>query len=254
MKKFFKIIITIVLFLFSINYTNKCIKLLQQKDPLMKKIQEVEKEYYVSPIEPTVTKNIIIPGINGKKVNIKKSYQKMKKLGSFNESLLVYETIKPNNSYLDIYDKVIIPRKSNNLSLIFDINNNINLFNKINKILENNNVVGNLLNNNFPIENTFFINNLATTYQENIDYCLTNSLNINNECIKNKKYTVLSPSSIINNYHLSNTKNIIKENNIIIYSFNDNNINDLDIIIKYLKNNFYNIVSINELVNLFYIF
>ena len=131
MTKCFKILITIILFLFSINYTNKCIKLLQQKDPLMKKIQEVEKEYYISPVEPIITKNTIIPEVDGKKINIKKSYQKMKKLGSFNESLLVYETIKPNNSYLDIYDKVIIPRKTNNISLIFDINNDINLFNKV---------------------------------------------------------------------------------------------------------------------------
>lgn len=248
MTKFFKTIVTIILFIFSITYTNKCINLLQAKDPLMKKIQKIEKEYYLSPIEPIITQNTIIPGTNGKKINIKKSYQKMKKLGSFNKSLLVYETTYPNKSYLNIYNKVIIPKKDNKISLVFEINEDINLFNSINKILEKNNLVGNLLNNNLEIKETFFINNLSTNYKQNIDYCITYDLNIKDNCIKNKKQTILV-SPIINNYHLNNTKNLIKESNIIIYNFNKNNINDLEIIIKYLKNNFYNIVSIDNLIN-----
>lgn len=37
-----------------------------------------------------------IPGYNGIKVNVEKSYQKMKKKGSFDKDLLVYDQIKPN--------------------------------------------------------------------------------------------------------------------------------------------------------------
>jgi len=248
MYKLLKIISTIILFIFSIIYTNKCIELIQNKDPLMKEIINNQKKYQVKPQDAIITKNTMIPGIKGKKINIKKSYQKMKKLGSFNENLLVYQEITPNISYFNNYNKIIISGnpKKNNISLIFNINNQT-LFNKIDQILKSNNVVGNIIYNNLSITNTNFINTLSENNNKKINYCLTYNLNINKDCQNNKKYTILS-QNIINNYHLTNTKKIIKNGIIITYNFNENNPTDLDLIIKYIKNNNYNIVSIDELI------
>ncbi|MDA4896539.1 hypothetical protein PFZ55_57825, partial [Streptomyces sp. MS2A] len=37
-----------------------------------------------------------MPGYNGLKVNIEKSYKKMKQAGEFDEKLLVYDQVKPD--------------------------------------------------------------------------------------------------------------------------------------------------------------
>ena len=244
-----KILITIILFLFSFYYTKKIIEYFQAKDPLMQEIINKKDKFYREPIDAIITKNYVIPEINGKKINLKKSYKKMKKLGIFNESLLVFDDILPKYSYLTNYDKVIIPRNTNNISLIFEINDDISLFNGINDILEKNNVFGNILNINIDVTNTNFLNILGTDYYINTDYCLSFSEVINEECRINKKYTILSKENIISNNFLSNTKKAINNsNNIIIYRFNINNFDNLDIIIKYLKNNQYNISSIDDLI------
>lgn len=239
MIKNFKLILTIIIFFFSIHYTNKIIEYFQNKDPLMQEIINKQADYYQEPIDAVITKSTVIPEINGKKINIKKSYQKMKKLGSFNESLLVYKTILPDKSYLNHYDKVIITRYQENIiNLVFDVNNDDELFNNINKILEENNIYAGVLNYNFDINNTNFKYKLSTTYNKNIDYCLTFDLQFNKECQYNKKYTILSKENVIYNNFLNNTKKAIDNySNLIIYRFNKDNIKELNIILKYLKNN-----------------
>jgi peptidoglycan-N-acetylglucosamine deacetylase len=66
------------------------------EDPLYKKIVEKAKKYEKEPsdakIDPVWK---AIPGYNGVKVNIEKSYKKMKKEGRFTEKLLVYEEVYP---------------------------------------------------------------------------------------------------------------------------------------------------------------
>ena len=93
MFKFFKVFLTIILFLISLNYTNEIIIYFQKKDPLMKAIINKQDDYYIKPLNAIITKNIVIKEVNGKKIDVRKSYQKMKKLGVFNESLLVYEKV-----------------------------------------------------------------------------------------------------------------------------------------------------------------
>lgn len=239
MSNYFKVILTLILSSFSIYYTNKIIEYFQNKDPLMQEIINKQDDYYQEPIDAIITKSTVIPEVNGKKINIKKSYQKMKKLNSFNESLLVYETILPEKSYRFHYDKVIIPRvQENNIHLIFDINSDKTLFNNINQILIENNITASVLNSNFDITNTNFIYKSSTTYNKNIDYCLTFNLQVNKECQLNKKYTILVKENIISSNFLNNTKKAIdNQNNIIIYHFNKTTLTDFSIIIKYLKNN-----------------
>lgn len=249
MSNYFKVVLTIILFLISLNYTNKVIEYFQNKDPLMKEIKSKANDYYQEPIDAIITENIVIKETYGQKINIKKSYQKMKPLGVYNESLLVYESVLPTKSYLNRFDKVIIPR-GNDINLVFEINDDESLFDSINNILEENNIFGSVMNSNFNLANTNFKSLLSTNYSKNIDYCLSFNTTINKDCESNKKYTILIKEEIISSNFLNNTKKAINNHsNIIIYHLTLNTLSNLSIIIKYLKSNQFNIVNIDHIMN-----
>ncbi len=67
-----KIIITIILFIFSIIYIKYAINFIKENDALMKEIKEKEPYYYIKPTNTIITEHFIIPGIQGRKINIKK--------------------------------------------------------------------------------------------------------------------------------------------------------------------------------------
>ena len=199
MKK--KIIITIILFIFSILLIKNGVYIIRENDYLMKTIKEKQSAYNKDPINAIITNNTIIPGIKGRKINLKKSYNNMKGINEFKESLLVFDEIKPNKSINNIYDKVIIS--------------------------------GNQHNNKISIITTL-----------DSKYCYAEELIIKKECIQNNKYTILIYK--INNNYLTNIKNKV-HNGIIFYLESISN-GELNIITKYLKNNNYEIININELI------
>ena len=257
MKQYYKIIITLLLFLFSLYYTNKGIKLLKMKDPLMQEIITKTSLYNIMPKEAIITNTTIIPGTKGQIVNTLKSYDKMKKLGVFNENLLVYDLVLPKENYQNIYDKIIVMNYDNNqISLVFNINN-IEVYKEIKNILENYNLKG-----NYYFTNTFFTNNKEEIikitdpilvnnlynlkdYTNYIDYCLVYETN-DNPC-KNRKHTILANINI-DTYHFTYTKNNLHNGNIIAYTFHKNNIKDLNLILNYLLNYKYEILTIDELL------
>ncbi len=243
-----KIIMTIILFIFSYFYTYKCINFLKNNDSLMNIIKDNQDTYNINPYNAIITNNTMIPGIKGRVINLNKSYKKMKMINKFDESLLIYDYINPKISINNIFDKVIIRgnNKKNNVSIILNINED-ELFNSLNKLLITNNIKVDILTNiDYNINNTNYVNIVNTNYSNKIDYCLTYTIKINKECQVNKKYTILG--TIINNNHLTNTKEIINNGSILVYTFNKYNYQDFNIIIKFIKNNNYNIVSIDELI------
>ena len=243
-----KIIITIILFFFSLYYLNKASYFIQENDLLMQEIKNREENYYKEPLEPIITKSTMIPGLIGKKINLHKSYKKMKALNSFQESLLIYDNIYPQKTIKNVYDKVIIKGniQEKNISIIIYINSKT-LFTAINDILVKNNVYADILiENDFDIINTNYHNKITTKYYYFTNYCLTYDLNIKKECQNNSKYTFLA--HYINNYYLNNTKELLTNGTILLYSFKENNYNELNIIIKYLKNNNYKIVTLDTLI------
>lgn len=195
----YKVIITFILFSFSILLIKMGVFFIQENDILMKAIKEKQKIYNKEPIDAIITRNTIIPGISGRKVNLKKSYLKMKKINEFKESLLVFDIIKPKKSISNIYNKVIIS--------------------------------GNQTRNRISI----------ITHKMN-NYCFTEKMAININCQYNRKHTIHIEK--ISNNHLNKIKEIVR-NGIIFYL---ENIDDLRIIVKYLKNNNYEIVTIDELI------
>ena len=191
-----KIIITIILFLFSILYIKNAVYFIRENDNLMKEIKDKQGKYYIKPINPIITKHTIILGTNGKKVNIKKSYNNMKGINKFKESLLIFDEINVNKSIENIYDKV----------LLFS-----------------------------PKENKVII----LTYLDN-KYCYTEDLSIKENCIKEKKHTILI-HKITGNF-LTNIKKNLR--NGIVFFLDSINQDELNLVIKYIKSNNYELLNL----------
>ena len=98
MDKVYKVIIAIFLVVFSFFYTEKVIDFIRESDPIMKNIKKSEKDYKVDPINATIKDNKIVPGVNGKTIDYDNSYKKMKKYGTYNESLTVFKEELPTIS------------------------------------------------------------------------------------------------------------------------------------------------------------
>ena len=76
---------------------------LDKNDPLYKEIVEKAKEFELEPKDAKIDKVWKkMPGINGLKVNIDKSYVSMKKQNKFDEKLLVYEQVSPSKHLQDL--------------------------------------------------------------------------------------------------------------------------------------------------------
>ena len=104
----YKIIITFILFIFSFLLIKSGVYIIRENDQLMKMLKEKQNIYNTPPVNAIITEHTMIPGINGRKINLNKSYNNMKGINEFKESLLVFDEIKPNKTINDIHNKVII--------------------------------------------------------------------------------------------------------------------------------------------------
>lgn len=250
-----------VLVLFSFFYTDKVMNLINKNDPLMNKINLLKDKYEILPVNAILEDNTIIPGVKGKIVDLDKSYDNMKVSGIFREDYLIYNELLPSELLSNNMDKYIIKGNSSNNKislLVLGDSNNIDKINKDNitiflnhkdisinnikklsknsiytygnngiysdEILSNDNTIINRISNNKSI------------------YCLSKDKNSDTltVCNKNNMYVVIP--NIIGDY--ADVKNNISNGSIILL----NNINNLDIIIKYIKSKGYDIVSLEELL------
>lgn len=276
MNKVFKGIGLFGLVLFSFFYTNKTAMVIKEQDSIMIEIKKEQNKYEKKVIESLINGDTIIPGINGLKVNINKSYDNMKKIGIYNSNYLVYDIIKPKDSLKNNKDKYIISGndKNKNVSILFIVND-IDNMDEIVKILEKENIksdffvtndfinknkylinklkskgfninyYGDYKSSDFVVNNTIIKNNLK---QKNV-YCYLESKNKEylDICYLNKNYTII-PSIIIKNSMYNKVKKNIKNGSLI--SIYTNNISELSLTIKYIKSKGYNIVKLDEIFDL----
>lgn len=278
MKKIIKLIGLFVLIGFSFFYTDKILEVIRQEDKIMIKINEIKDNYEISPVEAKIIDNKIIPGINGQKVNINKSYNKMQINGIFNEKLLVFDEITPNVSITNNKDKFIISgnSKKNMVSIIFILNNNL-YFDMLNDIFKTKESTPNyfvdytyLINNsikiketntgefysygnngNYSPDNLLFSNNLLTRIKgKEAKYCLSINMDNNtmNLCNSNNLYTI-SPNIIGNNNLYNNIKNNLTSGSIILMNMNGNMVSNISTIIDYIKGKGYKIVGLSTLLS-----
>ena len=117
-----KYILLLTLSAFSFYITDKVLIFIDEQKPLMKEIKLNAAKYETAPVNSVIENNTIIPGLNGKEINYKKSLVKMEDFNAFNENFLKFNDITPEISLEDNKDKIIIKgnSKKRSVSLILE--------------------------------------------------------------------------------------------------------------------------------------
>lgn len=272
-----KILILIIFTLISMYYTNICMEVLKEKDPIMQEIKSNMSKYEESANDANIIGNVIVPGHIGRRVNKNKSYSKMKKYGNYNETLTVMEEVKPELSVSNTFDKYIEKGNSNNknVSFVFIYDENID---KVIKILnskhipstifldgiylENDSLNGLKYNGNINYEllsyNGEYDENLFKTslsYLESVTkrsprYCYSEVENpdVLNLCSKLKMHTI-KPYIRIDENLLKEVKSSLSNSIIISIKSSSSNISELSSVFDYVISKGYDIVSLDNLIS-----
>lgn len=278
LKKFFTFLGVVSLICFSFYYTDSAVDIVKRNDPIMKEIVESSSNYFEDSIDAVLIDNNIIPGISGVKVDVDKSYEKMKNYGSYDSGLLVFEEITPTISTSNTYDKFIIKGNSSkqSVSLIFKLKTT-NYIDEVLEILKDKNVkvtffiIEDILYNDIDILEKIYLSGhdievLSLDYSSSTfkksnkilkslmntksKYCYTEieSSNIIDNCKRNKMHSII-PNIITTNFPYTEIKNNVTSGSMISLSNNVNTIRELPSIINYLNQKGYKIVTIDELLD-----
>lgn len=265
MKKIVEYLIISVLFIFSLIYTENAVNTVKKTDPIMKDIVSKVDDYTVLAVDATINNDTIIPGVKGCTIDINKSYENMKKINQYNESMIKYKDLIPKLTIDNIYDKYIISGNDRKKEVAIVINatsidsNILNTLDKLNifvsdELLENIEDINNDyiriynggVNNNYDDVSISWMNDVINDKYNKSNYCINKNRNNDNleVCSKYKMHTISPKVTGKNTYE-------IKEeitNGSIIY-FDDNTVNNLKNTIKYLYSKGYKIVFLDELLN-----
>ncbi len=279
-RKIIEITSAFILICFSFYYTDKAVDIVRRNDPIMKEIMSVKEEYEISPINAMLEDNNIIPGANGKTVNMEESFQKMKQYGKFDENLLVFEEVKPSISVEEYYDRYIAsgsPTK-NSVALVFRVEKNDNI-DDIVSILNQKNIQATFFLDGVWIENhQEQVYELAKddhhlevlSYDQKYDEVsfqlsrdmLQNITNLKGKycyaeydqkevlelCEKKQMHTII-PTILAKNYPYATVKNKLTKGSIIGFSINDSVKKELSTIINYIEQKGYGIDTLEVLLN-----
>ena len=202
-------------------------------------LNEIKDEYKISSVDALIVGNSITPGVSGREIDVKKSYENiisirtfnhcyMRKINKFSSSLIVYKEITPEVSLKNNKDKYIVSgnKSKNRVSIILKVNDK----RKLDKI------------KNFNFDYT--IDNKKTEIN---NFCIYNNLEYLNYCASNNMYTI-KPIEI-SNYPLKKTKEVIKNGSILIYNVNNEFINEYELILNYIKSKGFIVVDISKLIS-----
>ena len=277
MKKVFSFIGVATIISLSIIVSEKTSTVVKNIDNLMTEIKEKQQEYTVPPINATIENNTIIPGINGKKIDVQQTYNELKKIGKFNKKYIKYQQVAPEITIENNYDKYIISgnKQKNSISLVFllykedDIKQIKQLLKKTNtqatffvdatwleqnsnqlKELSNlGNTIGNLsYNNDYQhMEFTMMNNIIRKETKQTHYYCYNKTENEQNlnKCKQTQHYTI-RPNIIIKTNPLKEIKKQIVPGSIIELPINDKTNNELELIIRYINSKGYTIKNLEE--------
>lgn len=280
MKKVFNIMGAIFLTIFSFYYTEKLVELSKSEDSIMKDIMTFKEKYEKPSVDAKIINDYITPGINGKKVDSNRSYNKMKELGYYNENLFIYIEEEPDVSIKKNYDKFIVGGnpKNKEISLVFTLNDNTNLntilyilkqngvsanffidglyFNEdltsIKNIVDNNNLLGNLGYDGkylkTTIKNTNALIKKYVNYENDFCYVEADNYDILDICSTLKMYTIKG-IPISNTTPYLDIKEKLTSGGIYTLDNNNYTTEELGIIIKYIKQKGFDIVTLNELID-----
>ena len=258
-------------------YTENVQNASKTTDQLLNEIKSKKDGYKENAIEPIIKDNTIAPGVNGREVDVKKSYEEMSKIGYFDDKLLIYKTLLVENLLDKNKDKYVVSLNNSkmNISIIFKVDNNddisnlIKILNKKNikgtffitsgylekhhnqiiNLIENEYTIGNLSNNEDYEDSDFvWMKTIITNIgKQKYNYCLTNKQDkiVLNNCKIQNSYTILT-NNIIKTKPLINIKKLLKPGNIIILDVNNEVKKEFETMINYIESKGYTIKSLEE--------
>ena len=278
MKRTFQIIGIIVLLFGSFVYNEQVAMTSKLSDDLLNEIKLKADNYKKDSKDGLIENGTIVPGIDGKKVDIKKSYENMRQIGYFEEKLLVYKNIRAKNNLKDNKDKYIVSgnQSKKEITLLFKVNKNMDLNNVIyiltkekvkgtffitSSYLENNHnyvirliedgcTVGNLSNNEDYTDSDFvWMKTIITSSAQKYNYCYTEKANeeIINICSLQNSYTVM-PGLVVKNRPFNMIKNNLSPGLIVMVDINKRTISELEYTINYIKSKGYKIKPLEKLL------
>ena len=279
MKYMFQVIGILALLIGSFVYSDKVSLASKSTDSLLNEIKSKSSNYVVKPSEPIINENTIIPGTNGKEVDINKSYRKMREIGYFDEQLLVYKTINLEYPLNKNLDKFIISGNEDKkeVALMFKIDN----YDEINDIVKaldskkvkgtffitstflekNNELVLSLLNEGHTVGNlsdnsdytsadfVWMKTVITNAGLQNNNYCLAEDKNeeILEICKLQSSRTII-PTKIITKYPLINVKSNLKSGAMFAFEVNEKLKEELLVIINYIESKGFTIDSLEDLL------
>lgn len=280
MKKIIEILFACLLVFASFFYTDKAISMMEDRDPVMIKIKKEKKSLEKKSINAKINGEYLIPGYSGLVVDLDKSFNKMKKYGEYNESLIVFKESTPTISVDEYYDKYIVSGNgfTNYISLVFEITNK-ELLPKIKDILKENDVRATffvdgvflkednilvtsllqdfheieLLNYNGSYDRLIFeqaLDTLQVIANKRGKYCIAkyDQKEILELCSKEKMHTIIPTIQIKSNPYLS-LKGKLREGSIISITPTKENISELDVVVKYIKQRGYTLDTLEQLLS-----
>ncbi|MDE5587274.1 MAG: polysaccharide deacetylase family protein [Bacilli bacterium] len=269
-----------VLLCFSFFYTEKAVEIIRKNDPVMKQIEQEASKYEVDPVNAYIFGDEISPGLNGKKVNIEKSYQDMKKINQYRSSMLVFDEVTPTTPLEEQYDKYVIQGNSSKsqVALIFKIDD-VSYLDQLVSILgekevvatffmdgefveQNMDKVAKLSNSGYEIENLGYAgkysvdkfqwtNNMITSLtKKNTNYCYTDykDSNILDLCSKNSMHTI-KPTIATGSYPFLSVKKNLENGSLISFNLTETTLKELPSIISYIRQKGYDIVTIGDAIS-----
>lgn len=253
--KYFRNIGIIAITLFSFYYTEKIANLTLENNEIYKSIKEESSGYEVASVNAKIEDDYIIPGLNGKTVDIKDSYYNMKDINVFNSYYLIYDTSYPEVTLENNRDKIIKQGNGLKQSVAFVLEYDKDLLNffKDNKIEASVLVDTSSFNKDETLEQ---INNesdkfnnleaLLNKYSNNVNICYINDKN-DQICRKNKKFLVKS-DKVLNNSTFKDIKNNIMSGDIYYVEKNMDK-NNLKLIINSILYKDLDIVRLSKLLS-----
>ena len=219
LKKFGVIIIT----LFSFYYTEKISNYILHKNKLYQEINKEKNNYKIESISAITKNNYVIPGLNGKKVDVKNSYYNMKDVNEFNPYYLVYNDVYPKKSLYKYKDKIIKKGNSqkNSIAIVIEYDQNIiNYLSKYNisvlinlETFKKNSKYEQINNEKYNYKK---LDKLINKYSTNTNICMPK---YNYNCEDNHKILV-EPTKEFNNNNYITIKNNLSSGDIILIKKN----------------------------------
>lgn len=252
--KIFKLIGIMGLMCFSFYYVDKVANLGMYNSELYKTIVNNSVNYEIDYVNAEVyDEKYIVPGMYGKKINARKSYENMKSYESFSEYFLDFDLVKPDISLEENKDKIIKNGNVSKNAVSFIVNNN-----SIKNYFKSNNLKANILVDyntfdstsifeqiNNDLSNFKRLDNLMKKNDKNNSLCFISDENLD-VCKKYRKYLISYTYLVDNNIIF--LKNNVKSGN-IYYVDDKSSLENLKLLIKEIKYKGLDIVYISELIN-----